>query len=319
MKTLLTILAIFPFLSFAIERDTTVQHHWKEELRSFQPTFDTNELTIISTNKIFEECWDELAHPNFWKTIMRLSPDSCVINIAATRTIVQKMAIADWDKNTDDEKDAIRDSIRAAHGLDAEDKIYMTTGKNDFYQFEKVIPSLAKGVEVFHEEGVDPWYAQAILLIESPGKLAKSNVGAYGAFQLMKGVARSHGLRVDKYVDERKDFKKSAQAAASLLSNTCIPHARRILDEHDLHYNENDLWFRLFVLHIYHAGAGNVEAVVNVIDPEFGGMNIIQEMWVNSAAHFKNSSQNYSQLALASLMILDEIVHNSSTLASLDK
>lgn len=315
MKTLLTFLAIFPFILLGAERDTLTQQHWHKELRSFQPTFDTNELTIISTNQIFEECWDQLAHPNFWKTIMRLSPDSCVINIAETRTVVKKMAVRDWDQNSDERKDAIRDSIRAAHGLSAEAKIYMTTGKNDFYQFEKVIPSLAKGVEVFNQEGVDPWYAQAILLIESPGKLAKSNVGAYGAFQLMKGVARSHGLRVDKYVDERKDFTKSAQAAASLVSTTCIPHAKRILEEHGLNYNENDLWFRLFVLHIYHAGAGNVEAVMNVIQPEIGGMNVIQDMWINSAAHFKNSSQNYSQLALASLMILDEIVHTSSQVA----
>lgn len=313
MKSLFSIFVLLPLLAFASEKDSLALHHWEGEMLKLKKSIDTTGITYIKNNQIYEDCWNELAHPNFWKGVMRLSPDSCLINIAETRVIVKKMSVADWNKHSDERKDFIRDSIRKSHGLEEYAKIYMTTGKSDFYQFDKVIPSLAKGVEVFHEQKVDPWYAQAILLIESPGKLAKSNVGAYGAFQLMKGVARSHGLRVDRYVDERKNFTKSAQAASSLLSNTCIPHAKRILDEHNLSYDENELWFRLFVLHIYHAGAGNVEAVVNKINPQIGGMNVIQEMWINSAAHFKNSSQNYSQLALASLMILEDIISSDFT------
>lgn len=313
MKSLFSIFVLLPLLAFASEKDSLALHHWEGEMLKLKKSIDTTGITYIKNNQIYEDCWNELAHPNFWKGVMRLSSDSCLINIAETRVIVKKMSVADWNKHSDERKDFIRDSIRKSHGLEEDAKIYMTTGKSDFYQFDKVIPSLAKGVEVFHEQKVDPWYAQAILLIESPGKLAKSNVGAYGAFQLMKGVARSHGLRVDRYVDERKDFTKSAQAASSLLSNTCIPHAKRILDEHNLSYDENELWFRLFVLHIYHAGAGNVEAVVNKINPQIGGMNVIQEMWINSAAHFKNSSQNYSQLALASLMILEDIISSDFT------
>ncbi len=71
----------------------------------------------------------------------------------------------------------------------------MTTGKSDFYQFDKVFPSISRGVDVFVQNQTDPWYAQAILLIESPGKLAYSNVGALGPFQLMKSVARNHGVK----------------------------------------------------------------------------------------------------------------------------
>ena len=51
---------------------------------------------------------------------------------------------------------------------------------------------------------MDPWYAQAILMIESPNKLQKSNAGAYGSFQLMKDVARLFGLKVNKSIEIAK-------------------------------------------------------------------------------------------------------------------
>lgn len=270
--------------------------------------FDTLDFYFVDNMDIYTKAWNELAQPNFWKRVMTMSPDSCVINIAKTRTIVAKFSVKDWNRFSDNEKDNYRDSIRKAHGLNSDDKVFMTTGKADFYAFDKVLPTIGKGVQVFKEEGVDPWYAQAILMIESPGKLAKSNVGAYGPFQLMPSVARSHGLTVNKYVDERKDFVKSAQAASSLIKNTCIPRAKEILDNHNINYSETDLWFRLFVLHVYHAGYGNVKAVVEAIQPEVGNEQLIQTMWQTSAAQFKNASQNYSQLAIAALMILDDIL-----------
>lgn len=308
MRALISLLIILPIFTFANPADT-IQKHWKTELMKVRNLNDTVDVVFLNPSKVYSEKWDTLAHPNFWNTVMTLSPDSCIINIGKTREIITKMTLKEWDKQTDDQKDKYRDSIRKAKDLAPKDKVYMTTGKNDFYSYDAVYPSIAKGVEVFNQEGVDPFYAQAILMIESPGHMKKSNVGAYGAFQLMKSVARSHGLRVDKYVDERKDFVKSAKGACSLLSETCIPEAKRILNAKNITYSENDLWFRLFVLHIYHAGAGNVQAVVNSIAPTTGGQQLIAKMWVTSAGNFKNSSQNYSQLALASMMILDGLIY----------
>lgn len=272
----------------------------------------TEQTTLLSAEPIYKEGWHELAQPKFWKQVMQLSPDSCLINIASTREIVAKMSKADWNAQSDKEKNAFRDSIREAYGLDKNERIYMTTGKNDFYKFNKVYPSLSKGVEAFEMNEVDPWYAQAILLIESPGQLKKSRVGAYGAFQLMPGVARAQGLKVNRYVDERKDFERSAYGASRLIKRVCIPEAKRILDAYNLSYNENDLWFRLFVLHVYHAGSVNVQAVVKKINPQKGGQDLIRAMWVNSAAQFGNNSQNYTQLALASQIILDEIIRQDA-------
>jgi hypothetical protein len=264
---------------------------------------------VLAADQIIAEGWNDLAQPNYWKQIMRLSPDSCIVNIAKNRTIIAKMSNKDWNAQTDAEKDAYRDSVRTAYGLEADDRIFVTTGKNDFYKFDLVYPTIAQGIEAFERNGVDPWYAQAILLIESPGQLKKSRVGAYGPFQLMPRVARAQGLTVSKYKDERADFDRAAYGASRLIKRACIPEAKRILDKHGLTYNENDIWFRLFVLHIYHAGAYNVDAVVAAINPEKGDQELIQKMWVTSAANFGNNSQNYSQLALASQLILHELVY----------
>ena len=269
---------------------------------------DSVNLFYVNNNQLFEQEWDHLAHPVFWRTIMKLSPDSCVINIGATRYIVKQMSVENWDKRSDDQKDVYRDSVRSSLGLTSSDKVYMTTGKRDFYTFEDVLPTISRGVEVFKQQDVDPWYAQAILMIESPGRLAKSNDGAYGSFQLMASVARAQGLTVNRYTDDRKNFVKSAIGASSLISKVCIPEAKVILDTKGIPYNENDLWFRLFVLHVYHAGAYNVAGVVNKINPSEGGMELIQTMWITENGRFRNASQNYTQLALAAMLIFEEML-----------
>ena len=265
--------------------------------------------TIMHAESLFEDRWDVLPQPQFWKQIMVLSPDSCLINIAATRVVLRKMSVRDWSKQTELQKGIFKDSLRKEFSLASDAQINVTTGKNDFYKFKEVYPSLSKGVEAFERFGVDPWYAQAILLIESPGQLKKSSAGAYGAFQLMPSVARAQGLTVNSQIDERKDFDRSAYGASRLISRVCIPEAKRILNAHHLTYNESDLWFRLFVLHVYHAGSMNVSAVVNKINPTVGSQELITKMWQTTAGDFGNNSQNYTQLALASQLILHEMIY----------
>ncbi|MCB9188405.1 MAG: transglycosylase SLT domain-containing protein [Flavobacteriales bacterium] len=286
---------------------------WSQEFRVIE-TFhmkDTSHRLFVSTDELISERWDQLAQPNFWREVMKLPSDSCIINIAATREILGKDSFIEWKKQTEAQKDVYKDSVRKHYGLADSIKIYVTSGKSEFYQVEKVIPSISRGIELFQHYHTDPWYAQAILLIESPGKIAFSNVGAYGPFQLMKSVAKDHGLIVNSNVDERKDFDKSAMGASSLLRKTCIPEAKRILSNHSISYEETDLWFRLFVLHIYHAGAGNVQGLMNHMSPISGGQELITQMWQTEWGGFKNASQNYSQVALASLLRLHDIIYSS--------
>lgn len=282
----------------------------KSEIIEIIPYNDSVSKYFVYSQSIYNEGWDQLAQPNFWRRIMHLNQDSCLINVASTREIIAIESFVKWQKKTEEEKTCYKDSIRECYGMNSDEKLFVTFGKDHFYHFENVFPSISRGVEIFNDLGVDPFYAQAILLIESPNKLQYSNKGAYGSFQLMKSVARSQGLRVDRYVDERENFDRSAFGAASLLSKVCIPEAKSILRKHNLSFNEEDIWFRLFVLHIYHAGAGNVAGLLNQIKPTEGGITLLQKMWVTEWGGFKNSSQNYSQLALASILTLNDLIYH---------
>ena len=306
MLKYLFIVLVLPIVSYAQKAN------WETE--KIKVIKDDNSNIVMDATALYNDEWVNLPQPQFWRQIMKLAPDSCLINTAASRIVLAKMSYKDWNAQTEIRKEFVRDSLRIAYNLDSNERIFVTTGKNDFYRFNDVYPTISKGVEVFESVGVDPWYAQAILLIESPGQLKKSSTGAYGAFQLMPSVARAMGLIVNNTIDERKDFVKSAQGSALLLKRVCIPEAKKILNAHNLSYNENDIWFRLFVLHVYHAGAINVRAVVNKINPENGSQDLIKKMWQTTAASFGNNSQNYTQLALASQIILNELIYESGAI-----
>jgi hypothetical protein len=89
-----------------------------------------------------------------------------------------------------------------------------------------------------------------------------------------------------------------------------------MLEKRGMAWCETDLWYRLLVLHTYHAGAGNVEKVLAAINPEVGNMDLIKKIWVTKAGAFGNSSQNYSQLAIATLLELDKLMGYQLSLTS---
>lgn len=271
---------------------------------------DSANFNVLQDKALYAEGWDTLAQPKFWRLLMNLSKDSAVLNIGSTREIIEYINLDAWNKLTELQKENYRDSVRKARGLSDSEKLYLTSGKSHYYEFEKAIPSIHRAIPLFEKEYVDAWYAQAILLIESPGKLyERSPVGALGSFQLMKSVAIKMGLTVNRSVDERKDFDKSAVAAAKLIRTICLPETNKILDDLCVEYDKNDLWYKLLVLHVYHAGAYNVKKALHVIQPTKGDMALIQTLWKTEAGSFRNASQNYSQIALASLLELDTLIN----------
>ena len=271
---------------------------------------ETLNYQFVQNQQLYNGGWDTLVQPKFWRTLMTMGDDSALINIGSTRQIIRTVAVKDWNKMTDDGKDKVRDSVKTHYGLPEEEHVYMTSGKKSFYDFENVIPSIGRGIEIFNQNKVDPFYAQVILLIESPNKTQKSPVGAYGSFQIMRKVAINLGLKVNKYVDERKDFDKSAWASAKLIRTICIPETNRILKRKGIKYSQDDLWYKLLVLHTYHAGAGNVGNAIDHINPTEGNLKLITTLWKTEVGSFRNASQNYSQLALASLLELNDIIYN---------
>jgi len=271
-----------------------------------------NPLTNCNENYIFDRSIyhlkvDTLPQVKFWRDIMNMHEDTAYICVANTRCIIQKISVKDWNLKSDSAKKYYKDSVRLAKNLDTTSRILLTAGKKFFYDFDKTSVNFDRGIRCFVQNNVDPWYAQAILLIESPNKLQKSNVGAYGSFQLMKDVARMYGLKVNRSVDERADFERSAYAASSLLKYICIPRARKMMDSlHIANYDEQELWFRLLVMHIYHAGAYNVQKAVYSFCPAQGNMDLIYTLWKTQAGKFKSASQNYSQLVLAAMLEMNE-------------
>jgi hypothetical protein len=267
-------------------------------------------IHVLFDSLLYTQRWDTLPQLRFWQRIMTMSKDSCLVSLASDRTVIDKMPIWAWEAMKEAGQARYRDSMLQALGLPAHEHIYVTAGKNHYYQFERVLPTIGTAIEVFRQEEVDPWYAQAILLIESPGALHRSPVGAYGSFQLMAEVGREQGLIVNDSIDEREDFIKAAGAAARHLAHRCVRPVRNYLRNYDLEFRETDLWFRMLVLHAYHAGPGNVASVLEKIQPTEGGIPLMQKVWTTEAAGFKNASQNYSQLALASMLQVDQIMRH---------
>jgi Transglycosylase SLT domain len=269
---------------------------------------DTLSRLVVQTEQIYKEGLDTMPQMIFWRKIMNMSPDSGLLSQANTRRIFCSFSGSQWDKMGETGQTIFRDSIRKQYGISDSVSIYFTRGKNDFYNPSAAIPQIDRAIPIFVRDSVDPFYAQAILLIESPGKVGRSNVGAMGSFQLMKSVAIKMGLKVNKSVDERKDFEKSAWAAAKLIRTICIPSVNTMLNKRGIAYNPNDLWYRLLVLHVYHAGAGNVEKALAVINPSTGGIWLIKELWHTQAGSFGKASQTYSQVALAALLEMDRVL-----------
>lgn len=269
---------------------------------------DTLEVNLIQNPYLYLEGWDTLPQIQFWRKVISLDPDTSLLNIAKTRQIVYRFPTIWYDTLSREGQQAFKDSLQKELGVAEKEKLYVTYGKQDFYQLRSVIPEIHQAIPVFQQAGVNPWYAQAILLIESPGRLEQSPTGAFGPFQLMKYVARQHGLTVTSEVDERAIFPKAAEASARHFKEICIPETKKILRARGIGYDENALWFRLLVLHVYHAGATNVGGVMRKIRPTEGGMSLIRQLWTTRYRRFGNSSQNYSQVALATLLELDYIM-----------
>ena len=277
---------------------------------AFLPAYrDSLKGGVINEERIETENWATLPQVQFWRQAMNLSPDSSFFSLAKTRQILHTFPTEAYDTLERAAKNIFKDSLRATFGLEKDAKIYVTYGKADFYDFKSVLPDVRRGIPIFEEVGVPGWYAQSILLIESPGRLRQSPNGAYGPFQLMRSIAIDEGLTVNSKVDEREDFEKSATASASFIKRVCIPETKAMLRSRGIAFQTDELWFRLLVLHVYHAGSGNVRGALRQIPLRKGGMPMIQKLWQTKYRGFGNASQNYSQVALASNLELQAILN----------
>ncbi len=279
-----------------------LEHKSRTEKNDMEHRLNSN---FVYCHELQTERLDTVARTIFWRKLMNTSKDTFVFYASPEKMVLSSLAAEVYNNYNDIQKEKFKDSLRFINGLASDKRIMYAMGRNHFYDVESVVSDIEKSNVIFKQQGVDPFYAQAILLIESPGKLAKSTVGAYGPFQLMKSVGLKYGLKINAHVDERKDLDKSAVAACKLISTICIPYTNKMLEKYQLAWCETDLWYRLLVLHVYHAGAGNVSKALNKLQPQVGNMALIMQLWNTNAGGFQNCSQNYSQVAIASLFELE--------------
>lgn len=264
---------------------------------------------VVKDWELFAEGYDTLQQVVFWKEVVNLDPEYYIIYSLESREILGYAETKEWNRKSPAAKKAFIEERRIELGVPKGNTIVTAQGRQDFYLFQETIPNISKAVDIFNKNHTDPWYAQAILLIESPGaKVKTSYAGARGSFQIMPDVGREMGLIVSETVDERTNFTKSAQAAAKLIRQNCVPQAKAMLKRRGIAFHETDLWFRLLVMHCYHAGAGNVNSALSAINAKSGGQALITRLWKTTSGGFGNESQNYSQIALAAILELTNIV-----------
>lgn len=70
---------------------------------------------------------------------------------------------------------------------------------------------------IFKEQGIPEDLIYLAFIESGCNSFAISRAGAVGIWQFMEGTARLYGLKIDYWVDERRDFIKSTYAAAKYL------------------------------------------------------------------------------------------------------
>lgn len=96
---------------------------------------------------------------------------------------------------------------------------YFTTEKREVLQrwFKRCGPYLPYFRVIFKEEGLPEDLVYLALVESGCNPFAVSRAGAVGIWQFVEGTARFYGLKIDFWIDERKDFIKSTYAASRYL------------------------------------------------------------------------------------------------------
>jgi len=96
---------------------------------------------------------------------------------------------------------------------------YFTTEKKEVLQrwFKRCGPYLPYFRIIFKEEGLPEDLVYLALVESGCNPFAVSRAGAVGIWQFVEGTARLYGLKIDFWIDERKDFIKSTYAASRYL------------------------------------------------------------------------------------------------------
>ncbi|WP_084222153.1 lytic transglycosylase domain-containing protein [Thermodesulfobacterium hydrogeniphilum] len=97
---------------------------------------------------------------------------------------------------------------------------YTTRGKKGLQKwFNRCGPFLPYFKTIFKEYNIPEDLVYLALIESGCNPFAVSRAGAVGIWQFMKGTAKKYGLKINYWIDERKDFIKSTYAAAKYLKD----------------------------------------------------------------------------------------------------
>ena len=65
---------------------------------------DVEKLNFLVDSSLYTEGWNELPQSKFWQQVINLSSDTCLVNVASERTLVNKVCRADWTTLTEEQK-----------------------------------------------------------------------------------------------------------------------------------------------------------------------------------------------------------------------
>jgi membrane-bound lytic murein transglycosylase D len=126
--------------------------------------------------------------------------------------------------------------------------------KNELNSAHRFIPRTGRYFALFDSVFAQyevPLDAKYLAIAESRlSSLAYSRAGASGIWQFMKSTAEGYGMKVNSYVDERRNVYKATEAAAKFLKSNYQFLQR---------YGVND-W--LLAMSAYNAGPGNIAKVI---------------------------------------------------------
>lgn len=135
---------------------------------------------------------------------------------------------------------------------------------------------------ILEKEGVPQELAYLPLIESGFRPQAVSRAGAAGPWQFIRGTGRRYGLRIDRYVDERRDPVKSTWAAARYLK--------------DLYAMFGDWHLSLAA---YNSGEGTISRIL--------GEAPVENFWqMSDGGYLRAETENFVPRFLAAVQIADE-------------